>query len=86
MKTLKYFSTPRCPICPAAKKMLEEITPQIEGKVNIAFINTWTDEGRAEAMRLKALMVPSFAVDDVIISKYLPKSSEDLLRKILEQL
>ena len=73
-------------MCPAAKKMLEEITPQIEGKVKIVIINTWTDEGHAEAMRIGIMMVPSFAVDDVIIVKYLPKSSEDLLQKIREQL
>ena len=73
-------------MCPAAKKMLEEITPQIEGKVDIKAINTWTDEGRAEAMRIGVMCVPSFAVDDVVVAEYLPKSSEDLLRKVREQL
>jgi len=86
MKTLKYFRTPACPLCPAAKRMLDEITPQLEGKVEIKVVDTWEAEGRQEAMNLKLLTVPSFAVDDMVLFKALPPNSDELLRKIREHL
>jgi len=86
MRTLKFFRTPACPLCPAAKRMLDEIMPQLEGKLEIKAVDTWTPEGRQEAMNIKVLTVPSFALDDMVLFRALPPNSDELLRKIREHL
>ena len=86
MKTLKYFRTSACPLCPAASRMLDEIKPRLEGKVEIKMVDTWTPEGRQEAVNLKLLTVPSFALDGAVLFKALPRNSDELLKRIEEQL
>jgi len=57
---LKVFTQPSCPKCPAAKKIIKEVS----GKFTIEEYDTRTEDGLAEALTYDVLATPSIIVMD----------------------
>ena len=79
---VRLFSTPICPYCPAAKKMMNQILPDLGDRVKYEEINVWSSKGREEAQKLKVMTVPAIAVGDEVIFRAVPKNIAELKTKI----
>lgn len=79
---VKLFKTVNCGLCPQARKMLEQIRPQLEAKYEIKIFDVGMRDGRDEATKVGLLMVPAFAVDDKLISRGIPPNPTELLKRI----
>lgn len=79
---IKLFKTVNCGLCPAARKMLEQVRPQLEANYEIKIYDVGMREGRDEAAKAGLLMVPAFVVDDKVVSRGIPPNSDELLRRI----
>lgn len=60
--TLKIFTQPNCPKCPAAKKLGEEI--EKEGKIKVEWFDITTVDGMAEASFYSVLSTPGLILVD----------------------
>lgn len=86
LPVLKIFMSHVCPICPITKRAINNIKPQLEGKVEIKEYSTLTPIGRKEALKLSVLSIPQVFLEDTLIVRGYPskdvKTEEQLLEKI----
>jgi glutaredoxin len=86
MVELKVFTLPNCPNCPAAKKIVEEVSR----KYGVAYreIDIGTPDGQLEGLMYQVTSTPSIAIDDEVIArgKVIPINElEEALKRKLQK-
>lgn len=79
---IRLFTTPICPYCPAAEKMMNQVLPELGERVKFEKVNVWSSKGREEGKKLNVMTVPAIAVDEEIIFRVVPKNIAELKNKI----
>ncbi|WP_413823687.1 MULTISPECIES: MJ0307 family thioredoxin [unclassified Methanobrevibacter] len=62
MTKIEVFTSPTCPHCPAAVKVVEEAKKQIEG-IEIEVLDASNEENREKAMEYQIYAVPTIVID-----------------------
>ena len=66
---LKFFESPTCPDCPAAKKNLKEVLAKFKLLDSLKFFDISTDDGRIESLNCMVMGSPTLVIDEEIITK-----------------
>ncbi|VVB59279.1 Thioredoxin [uncultured archaeon] len=66
---LKFFESPTCPDCPAAKKNVKEILAKFKLLEKLKFFDISTDDGRIESLNCMVMGSPTLVVDEEVITK-----------------
>ncbi len=66
---LKFFESPACPDCPAAKKNVKEVLAKLELLDELKFFDISTDDGRIESLNCMVMGSPTLVVDEEVITK-----------------
>jgi len=85
-KTLKVFTKPDCPRCPAAKNLIKKISEKVDGEVKIEFYDTNTPEGLGEATFYQVMSVPTlllFGVNKTLIKTWVETPKEEEVLKAI---
>ena len=79
MTIIKLITSPTCPHCVTAKKVLEEFSEQKD--VQIIELSVTTDEGMKEAIKFGVRSVPAIVVNDKKVIVGVP-SVEELAKAV----
>jgi small redox-active disulfide protein 1 len=79
MTLIKLITSPTCPHCVTAKKVLEEFSEQKD--VQIIELSVTTDEGMKEAIKFGVRSVPAIVVNDKKVIVGVP-SVEELAKAV----
>lgn len=60
---VEFFHSPTCPYCPAARRMLYEVSEEYSDIVQIEEIDAWSEEGKPRAMKYDVRLVPSIVIN-----------------------
>ena len=66
---LKFFESPTCPDCPAAKKNVKEVLTKLNLLDSLKFFDISTDDGRIESLNCMVMGSPTLVIDEEIITK-----------------
>ncbi|MBU4245586.1 MAG: thioredoxin [Nanoarchaeota archaeon] len=66
---LKFFESPTCPDCPAAKKNVKEVLTKFNILDTLKFFDISTDDGRIESLNCMVMGSPTLVIDEDIITK-----------------
>lgn len=66
---LKFFESPTCPDCPAAKKNVKEVLAKLKMMDKLAFFDISTPDGRIEALNNMVMGTPAVVIDEELITK-----------------
>lgn len=66
---LKFFESPTCPDCPAAKKNVKEVLTKYNLMGALKFFDISTDDGRIESLNCMVMGSPTLVIDEEIITK-----------------
>ena len=83
---LKFFESPTCPDCPAAKKNVKEVLAKLKMMDKLAFFDISTPDGRIEALNNMVMGTPAVVIDEELITKEIlldrKKFEETVLGKV----
>lgn len=89
MTLIELFTSPTCPYCPGAKKVVEQVVEEAssqEEKIDLQQFDTWSEEGGAKAAEYGVTAVPSIFVSGKGIPQKVflegAPSKQDLLEAI----
>ena len=80
MITIKVFTLPSCPNCPAAKEVAKEVAEKFKGKVKVEELNL--QQYFIDALQLGVASTPSVVVDNKVISRGDVPDRELLMKEI----
>lgn len=80
MVKIEVFTSPMCPHCPAAKRVVEEVAKEVPG-IEIVHVNVM--EHPEKAAELGIMAVPTIAINGEI--KFVGAPSKDALRAELKK-
>ena len=83
--SVKVFTLPSCPNCPAAKKIAWEVATKY--KLDFSEVDISTPDGQIEGLMYQIMSTPSIAIGKHVVSRGTPISREKLdaeVRKHLE--
>ena len=80
---IEIFSSPGCGNCPSVKKMLKEISDELEDDITIEEVNITVDPTRASQYGI--MSVPAVAVNGILKFVGVP-SREELKNEIVKEL
>jgi len=66
---LKFFESPTCPDCPAAKKNVKEVLTKFNLLDGLKFFDISTDDGRIESLNCMVMGSPTLVIDEEVITK-----------------
>lgn len=66
---LKFFESPTCPDCPAAKKNVKEVLTKFNLLDSLKFFDISTDDGRIESLNCMVMGSPTLVIDEEVITK-----------------
>lgn len=66
---LKFFESPTCPDCPAAKKNVKEVLTKFNLLDSLKFFDISTDDGRIESLNCMVMGSPTLVIDEDVITK-----------------
>lgn len=80
---IEVFSSPGCANCPAAKKMVKEVSSELEGDITVEEVDITVDPTRAAQYGI--MSVPAVAINGIL--KFIDVPNREELRKaIIEEL
>jgi len=83
---LKFFESPTCPDCPAAKKNVKEVLAKLKMMDKLAFFDISTPDGRIEALNNMVMGTPAVVIDEELVTKEIlldrKKFEETVLGKV----
>ena len=83
---LKFFESPTCPDCPAAKKNVKEVLTKLKMMDKLAFFDISTPDGRIEALNNMVMGTPAVVIDEELVTKEIlldrKKFEETVLGKV----
>jgi len=82
---VEIYTTPTCPYCPYATRMMREIAPSFGENVVTEEVSTWSPEGQARALKHGIIAVPTIVVNDKVKFVGVPRK-EDLVKAIQKEL
>jgi len=82
---VEVYTTPMCPYCPYAIRMMREIAPSFGDDVVTEEVNTWSPEGQTRALKHGITAVPTIVINDKVKFVGVPRK-EDLVKAIQEEL
>ncbi|MBP2143212.1 small redox-active disulfide protein 1 [Methanococcus voltae] len=82
MVKVEVFSSPSCPHCPAAKRVVEQVVKEMD---NIEVLHVNVMEHPEKAIELGIMAVPAIAIDGDVVFVGAP-SLEDFKAKLLEKI
>jgi thioredoxin 1 len=80
---IEMFTSPGCANCPAVKKMLKELSSELEGDITIEEVDITVDTTRAS--QYGVMSVPAVAINGILKFVGVP-SREDLKKAMVEEL
>ncbi len=81
---IEVYTSPSCPYCPHAVKLLDEVAPSFGQKVTVEEINSWSEEGQTRALKYGIMAVPTIVINGKVKFVGVPKKDE-LARAIREE-
>ncbi|MCS3900710.1 MJ0307 family thioredoxin [Methanococcus voltae] len=82
MVKVEVFSSPSCPHCPAAKRVVEQVVKEMSD-IEVIHINVM--EHPEKAIELGIMAVPAIAIDGDVVFVGAP-AEEDFKNKLLEKI
>lgn len=80
---IEMFTSPGCVGCPTVKKMLEELSKELEGDITVEEVDVTIDSARA--IQYGIMSVPAVAINGILKFTGVP-SREELKNAIIEEL
>ena len=80
---IEMFTSPGCANCPAVKKMLKELSDELEGDITVEEVDITVDPTRAS--QYGVMSVPAVAINGILKFVGVP-SRENLKKAIVEEL
>ena len=80
MVKIEIFTSPQCPHCPAAKRVVEEVLAEIKGDFEVEHVNVMDEPKRAADYGIMA--VPTIVIDGEVAFMGAPQK-EQLKEKLL---
>ena len=74
---VEVFTSPTCPHCPGAVKLVEAAKKELGDNLDVTIYNTMTEEGRKLAIDYGIMAVPAIAIDGEV--KFIGAPSYDEL-------
>ena len=81
---IEVYTSPTCPYCPHAVKLLDEIAPSFGQNVTVEEVNSWSEEGQTRALKYGIMAVPTIVINGKVRFVGVPKKDE-LVRAIREE-
>jgi small redox-active disulfide protein 1 len=81
---IEVYTSPTCPYCPHAIKLLNDVAPSFDQNVVVEEVNSWSEEGQTRALKYGIMAVPTIVINGKIKFVGLPKKDE-LARAIQEE-
>ncbi len=66
---LKFFESPTCPDCPAAKKNVKEVLTKLKMLDALKFFDISTPDGRIEALNNMVMGTPAMMIGEELLTK-----------------
>ncbi len=80
MPTLKVFTLPKCPNCPAAKKVAKTIAEKLG--IDYQEVDMANENGRLEGLMLQIASTPTIVLDDEVLFRSKVPTEEELEKEI----
>lgn len=80
---MKFFESPTCPDCPAAKKNVKEVLAKLKLLDALKFFDISTPDGRIEALNNMVMGTPAMMIGEELLTKEVlldRKRLEDVIR------
>ena len=81
---IEVYTSPTCPYCPHAVKLLDEVAPSFGQNVTVEEVNSWSEEGQTRALKYGIMAVPTIVINGKVRFVGVPKKDE-LVRAIREE-
>jgi thioredoxin 1 len=81
---IEVYTSPTCPYCPHAMKLLNEVAPSFGQNVTVEEVNSWSEEGQTRALKHGIMAVPTIVINGKVKFVGVPKKDE-LVKAIQEE-
>ena len=72
---IEVYTSPTCPYCPHAVKLLNEVAPSFGQNVVVEEVNSWSEKGQTRAIKYGIMAVPTIVINDKESSSECPKKT-----------
>lgn len=82
---VEVYTSPTCPYCPYAVKLIREVAPSFGQKLGVEEVNTWSEEGQIKAAEYGIMAVPTIVINGKVKFVGVPQK-EDLVKAIQDEI